>query len=372
MAGTTAAWVPDILGKPFEQLTLPLGVTGEHGALVATLVRSIPNPVTTVFAPLRDVDVLYVHGWSDYFFQRELAEFWTRRGARFYALDLRRYGRSLRDGESPGYIDSLDDYDADIGAALRAMGHHAPTAEAAVTHGAHLQSAVAQGSHAEPAVAQHVHPHEPDRHERRRGRRLVLMGHSTGGLTLTLWAARHPGFADALVLNSPWLELQLGPLGRQALAPLVDMRARIDPRGTQPAVDFGFYTRAQDEIGTLPHGDHRALWRPDRGFPTAPGWLSAVMAGHRRVAAGVDVGCPAMVLLSTASTAALSWRDSMTSTDSVLVVDDIARAATKIGDLVTISRIPGAIHDVFLSRDEPRERAYDALDRWVTGYAVPD
>ena len=48
------------------------------------------------------------------------------------------------------------------------------------------------------------------------------MGHSTGGLTLTLWAARHPGLADALVLNSPWLELQLGPLGRQALAPLVD------------------------------------------------------------------------------------------------------------------------------------------------------
>jgi alpha-beta hydrolase superfamily lysophospholipase len=354
MAGTTAAWVPDILGKPFEQLTLPLGVAGEHGALVATLVRRIPNPVATAFAPLRDVDVLYVHGWSDYFFQRELAEFWTRRGARFYALDLRRYGRSLRDGQSPGYIDSLDDYDADIAAALRAMGHPAPTTEAAVVPRTHAQL------------------HEPDRPERRRGRRLVLMGHSTGGLTLTLWADRHPGLADALVLNSPWLELQLGPLGRQALAPLVDMRARIDPRGTQPAVDFGFYTRAQDEIGTLPHGDHRALWRPDRGFPTAPGWLSAVMAGHRRVAAGVDVGCPTMVLLSTASTAPLSWRESMTSTDSVLVVDDIARAATKIGELVTISRIRGAIHDVFLSRDEPRERAYDALDRWVTSYAVPD
>jgi alpha-beta hydrolase superfamily lysophospholipase len=382
MAGTTAAWVPDILGKPFEQLTLPLGVTGEHGALVATLVRSIPNPVTTAFASLRDVDVLYVHGWSDYFFQRELAEFWTRRGARFYALDLRRYGRSLRDGQAPGYIDSLDDYDADIGAALRAMGHPAPAAQTAAPHEAHVLSALAARTHAQPAGAQRTHeqpaaapnvqPQEPDRHERRRGRRLVLMGHSTGGLTLTLWAARHPGFADALVLNSPWLELQLGPLGRQALAPLVDMRARIDPRGTQPAVDFGFYTRAQEEIGTLPHADHRALWRPDRGFPTAPGWLSAVMAGHRRVAAGVDVGCPAMVLLSTASTAPLSWRESMTSTDSVLVVDDIARAATKIGELVTISRIPGAIHDVFLSRDEPRERAYDALDRWVTGYAVPD
>ncbi|GAA5089125.1 alpha/beta hydrolase [Microbacterium yannicii] len=351
MAGTTAAWAPDILGEPFEQLTLPLGVSGEHGDLVATLVRSIPHPLAIPFAPLRDVDVLYVHGWSDYFFQRDLARFWTQRGARFYALDLRRYGRSLREGQSPGYIDSLEDYDVDIEAALQAMGHH--------------PAATGKGRRAHGVL-------KPDRLGARNGRRLVLMGHSTGGLTLTLWADRHRGRADALVLNSPWLELQLGPLGRQALAPLVDMRARLDPRGTQPAVDFGFYSRAQSEIGTLPDGEQRAVWRPDRGFPTAPGWLSAVMAGHRRVAAGVDVGCPALVLLSKASTAPLSWRPSMTSTDSVLVVDDIARAATRIGGLVTISRIRGAIHDVFLSRDRARTAAYDALDRWVSGYVVPD
>ncbi|MFB7892632.1 alpha/beta hydrolase [Microbacterium sp. NPDC056044] len=344
MAGPSLTWVPDILGKPFEQLTLPLGVDGEHGPLVATLVRSIPHPLLTLFAPLRDVDVLYVHGWSDYFFQRDLARFWTARGARFYALDLRRYGRSLREGQTPGYVDSLEDYDVDIAAALAAMGH--------VT---------------EPAGQ--ASPAEPDM---RRGRKLVLVGHSTGGLTLTLWAARHPGRAHAIVLNSPWLELQLGTLGRQALAPLVDMRARLDPRGTQPAVDFGYYTRAQDEIGTLPHDERRAVWRPDRGFPTAPGWLSAVMEGHRRIAAGVDVGCPALVLLSAGSTTPLSWRESMTATDSVLVVDDIARASTRIGALVTIARVDGAIHDVFLSRPAPRAIAYDALDRWTRAYVVPD
>jgi alpha-beta hydrolase superfamily lysophospholipase len=50
----------------------------------------------------------------------------------------------------------------------------------------------------------------------------------------------------------------------------------------------------------------------------------------------------------------------------VLVVDDIARSATRIGSLVTIARIDGAIHDVFLSRQEPREKAYAELERWVT------
>ena len=335
MAGPSAAWSPDVLGKPFEQLTLPLDASGVDGELLATLVRCLPNSLTTLFAPLRGVDVLYVHGWSDYFFQREFAHFWTTRGTRFYALDLRRYGRSLRDGEAPGYIDSLEDYDLDIAAALEAMGH---------------------GTGADAASR----------------RRLVLLGHSTGGLTLTLWAARHPGRADAVVLNSPWLELQLGALGRQALAPLVDIRARLDPRGAQPAVDLGFYTRAQQEIGSLPADEVRARWRPDRGFPTAPGWLSAVMDGHRRIAAGVDVGCPAMVLLSTHSTVPLSWRESMTSTGSVLVVDDIARAATRIGGIVTIARIEGAIHDVFLSRPGPRAAAYQALDRWLRGYVASD
>jgi len=319
-------WVTDILGPPFEQLTLPLPEDDE-GPVVATLVRSLPSMAARIAQPLRDVDVLYVHGWSDYFFQTELARFWNHLGARFHALDLRKYGRSLRVGQTPGYITSLDDYDPDIQAALNAMGHG----------------------------------QDDDS-----GRRLVLMGHSTGGLTLTLWAARHAGKAAALVLNSPWLELQLGAIGRQAIAPLVQVRARFDPLGTNPAVDLGFYTRAQTELGSLPAGDHRTLWRPDRGFPTHPGWLLAIIEGHRRIAAGVEVGCPTLVMLSAGWSNPLVWSPEMTSTDSVLVVDDIARAATRIARRLTVERIAGGIHDLFLSAPEPRAAAYEALQRWMT------
>ena len=87
-------WVPDILGAPFEQLTLLLGTDAE-GDVVATLVRSRPR--AAALAPLVDVDVLYVHGWSDYFFQTDLARFWNRLGARFYALAwlLQRYGERM-------------------------------------------------------------------------------------------------------------------------------------------------------------------------------------------------------------------------------------------------------------------------------------
>ncbi len=312
-------WAPDILGAPFEQVTLPLGTDAE-GEVVATLVRSRPR--AAALKPLADVDVLYVHGWSDYFFQKGLARFWNRLGARFYALDLRKYGRSLRPGQTPGYVADLAEYDADIEGALEAIRQHT-----------------------------------------RVPRRLVLMGHSTGGLTLSLWAARHPGEAAAVVLNSPWLELQTGAIGRQAIAPLVAARARFDPLGTHPVVDLGFYTRAQHELGTLPESPDG--WRPERGFPTHPGWLAAVMAGHRTIAAGVDIDAPVLTMLSTGYTSPLQWAPSMTSTDSVLVVDDIARAATRLGRRVTIDRIPEAIHDIFLSAPAARDLAYARLSDWL-------
>ncbi|WP_336632875.1 MULTISPECIES: alpha/beta hydrolase [unclassified Microbacterium] len=318
-----AGWSPDILGAPFEQRTLDLGEDTE-GPVVATLVRSRPR--LAALRPLADVDVLYVHGWSDYFFQTGLARFWNGLGARFHALDLRKYGRSQRPGQTPGYVTSLDVYDADIAAALEVI-----------------------------------------RAEGRR-RRLVLMGHSTGGLTLSLWAARHPAEAAAVVLNSPWLELQTGAIGRQAIAPLIAARARFDPLGTHPVVDLGYYTRAQRELGTLPESPDG--WRPERGFPTHPGWLAAVIAGHRSVAAGLDIDAPVLVLLSRGSTAPVQWAPAMTTTDSVLVVDDIAGAATRLGTRVTIARIPDAIHDVFLSGEVARHVAYTAVRDWACGGAL--
>src|SRR5690606_17960475 len=100
MASTPQGWVPDILGPDYQALTLDLGEDDE-GAVVATLVRYRP-PEPEVTRPARAV--LYVHGWNDYFFQTGLAEYWHGRGAAFYALDLRKYGRSLREHQTPNYI----------------------------------------------------------------------------------------------------------------------------------------------------------------------------------------------------------------------------------------------------------------------------
>lgn len=336
-------WREDVLGEGFEFLRLDLGEDAE-GPMEATLVRSLPRPrnfwerALKAPLPLSDVDVLYVHGWSDYFFQRNLAEFWTARGASFYALDLRKYGRSLREGQTSGYVEDLSDYDLEIALALDEMGHGL---------------GVRLGGES-------------------KDRRLVLFGHSTGGLTLSLWADRHRGIADAVILNSPWLELQLSSAVRKALAPVVNFRATLNPRELAlPQLDLGFYKRAQRMVADpREQADINSLWRPEVSLPVLVGWFRAVLDGHARVAAGLQIGAPVCVLLSARSQFGVTWRDEMLRSDTVLDVDLISRAALKLSDSVTIERIDGALHDVFLSEPLARKDAYIRLSRWVSGWSA--
>src|SRR5690606_6734939 len=205
---------------------------------------------------------------------KRLARFWTSRGARFFALDLRRYGRSLRPGQTPGYITDLAEYDAEIEAALRARGDAA-------------------------------------------GRRLVLLGHSTGGLVLSLWASRNPERADAVILNSPWLEFQLG-VARTAIAPVVGLQARWWPKDAVPQVDLGFYTRAQSEVADPDDPMQIELaWRPEHSMTVHAVWLHAILQGHRAVSAGLDIDAPVCVLLSARSALPTRWSDELTRADSV-------------------------------------------------------
>ena len=324
---TNQEWREDVLGDGFEatELTLPPDSEGE---VCATLVRHRPSQHRRRWSPLRlsprspRFDVLYVHGWSDYFFQRELAEFWTGRGASFYALDLRKYGRSLRDHQTPCHIEDLETYDEDIAAALTVMRAHTR-------------------------------------------RPLVLMGHSTGGLTLSLWAARHPGEAVGLVLNSPWLEFQMGPAARALLEPMVELGKRLLPLAQYPQFDHGFYSRT---ISTRFEGewDIDARWKPDLGFRMSRGLLGAVFHGQARVGEGLGLTTPVLVMLSQRSLLQAAWSPEMVHADVVIDVDAAAHRAVDLGSDVTIRRFDGALHDVVLSATPVRGKVWDAIEGWLS------
>lgn len=341
-------WRSDVLGDEFECCDIDLGEDSE-GPLVATLVRALPTPLgfwSRTLGKSRDLencDILYVHGWSDYFFQKELARFFTQRGARFFAIDLRKYGRSLREGQTFGYIENLDDYDAEIGAAIEII-------QAGATAGGGFEIRAQAAS------------------------KLVLLGHSTGGLVLSLWASRHHGIADALVLNSPWLELQISGTARRAIAPMVNLHAKYSPHEMAlPQLDRGFYAQAQRENNPSPDAPVvNPDWRPEHTMPVRAGWLKAIIEGHERIAAGIDVGMPTCMLLSARSEFGLNWNDAMLRADTVLDVEAVARASLRLGPSITIERIDGALHDVFLSEPGVRADAFQRMERWLRGWRAGD
>ena len=54
--------------------------------------------------------VLYIHGFADYFFNDILADVYNNEGYNFYALDLRKYGRSLMDHQHPNFCKDMSEY----------------------------------------------------------------------------------------------------------------------------------------------------------------------------------------------------------------------------------------------------------------------
>lgn len=311
----------DILGAEYSARTLALQPDAE-GEVVATLV-SRKAPAANGRA------VLYVHGFVDYFFQGHLADEWINAGYDFYALDLRKYGRSLRPHQTPNYIESLESYDEELDEAARIIK-------------------------------------EEDGHGV-----LVVLGHSTGGLVTSLWAHRRrfDGIVDALVLNSPWFDLNKPFFQRTVGTAVVERLANYQPR-RQVGVLGEHYGRSLHAT-TGGAWDFNLTWKPLEGFPVLAGWLRAIRRGHAQLAKGLDIRCPVLVCASTASAAATAPVETINSADIVLDVRHIADRSTRLGRLVTLARIDGGIHDLALSAEPARSRFFEEVFRWAGAY-VPE
>ena len=313
--------VTDVLGEPYLAETIPLPPDDE-GEVVATLVRRTAAGPTTKA-------VLHLHGFADYFFQTGYADWWAERGYDFYALDLRKYGRSLLPHQTPNYITDLRDYYPEIDAAWQRVT-------------------------------------ERDGHTD-----VVISAHSTGGLVVGLWADdRRPAQLVGAVMNSPWLDLQGSALLRVVGTPILKQVGSRQPRREIRRHVTGLYTRSlhRDHEGEW---DFNLLWKPIESFTVYAGWLRAVREGHARQHRGLELNCPVLVLSSGRSALPEEMGEEVHGTDIVLDVAQIRRWATAYGRHVTYLAVEGARHDVVLSREEPRRAAYDAISTWMTAWVDP-
>lgn len=315
-------WSPDFLGG-YETTELVLAdaepAPGEPSDVepVATLIRKSGPRVGSRAA-------LYVHGWNDYFFQTHVADYLTDLGYDFYAIDLRRYGRSLRPGQLRGFITNLDDYSVELDAAADLI---------AVDHD-----------------------------------RLLLMGHSTGGLVTALWAAHNADRLEALILNSPWLDMQGAAIVRTLGSPVIDRLGSRSPTSIIRLPDLGFNARSM-HISLGGEWDYDLTLKSTPGPPIRTGWLRAILLGHQKVAAGLGIGVPILVLASATTEFSRRWHEGLRTVDSVLDVEQIAARAVRLGPHVTVVRIPEGLHDLTLSAPQVRKQALDEIGRFVEAYA---
>lgn len=268
--------------------------------------------------------VLYVHGYTDYFFQEHVAKWFVGRGVNFYAVDLRKYGRSLREGQHPNFCMSLEEYYDDITASLHIVA-------------------------------------EDGNHD------ITLMGHSTGGLITALYADNGSArdLISRLVLNSPFFEFNTTSVKNNVIIPVATLLSRIFPFLHSKPELSPHYARSvhRDYYGEW---SFDTTWKPIEGFPLYFSWLAAVRKGQSRVRRGLNIGVPVLVLCSARSHMSEEWDDRYMTSDGVLNVEHIARDAVKLGPNVVLVRIESGMHDLFLSSDGVRGKVFDAIAAFMT------
>src|SRR6187402_3024139 len=99
-------YVEDVLKNGFEQTTI-LQPNDYEGKVTATLIRKQCEAQSAKA-------ILCLHGFNDYFYQEVIAEEFLRAGYHFYALDLRKYGRSILQNQRPNNARNLSEYYQDI------------------------------------------------------------------------------------------------------------------------------------------------------------------------------------------------------------------------------------------------------------------
>lgn len=290
-----------------------------HGQVVSTIIKR-----DTVVPGGRGV--LYIHGFNDYFFQGQLGDTVVDHGWNFRAVDLRKYGRSLRSGQERFEARSLKEYFPDIDSAVVEMSR--------------------QGIDT-----------------------IVIMAHSTGGLIASLYMDRDdaPAEVRGLILNSPFLAWRMSWFMRDIAVPAVSFLGRFWPgmkisqgaSGTYAHSLLRQYAGEWDYDTTM-----KLIISPD----VTAGWVRAIDRGQkylRHHKYGIQVP---VLLMHSARTVSGS---EASSGDAVLNVDDISKYGHTLSHDLTEVTIENGLHDLILSRREARDEVYRDIFKFLERFTAP-
>lgn len=292
-----------------------------EGRVVTTLIESKRNQKEAYKS------VLYIHGFCDYFFQKHIMEYFNSVGINFYALDLRKCGRSLLTHQHPNYCQSLDEYFPDIEFGLDFILNDTKETQ------------------------------------------IYLLGHSTGGLLATYYAkfGKKRERLRGLILNSPFLDFNI-PF---YVKPFVSFFAK-NRKNSNP---FGCIDGLPEIYGESLHKDYKGNWdydkrlKPIKPFPVFYAWILAVKQAQDRLVKSSDLGeLPILLLYSSKSGNPKKWNETVFESDIVLNVNDIKRVGNRLSNVVVDACVDNGIHDLFLSKDEVIKKVQSKVREFLLKY----
>lgn len=273
--------------------------------------------------------ILYIHGYTDYFFQKGLAEHFSQQGLRFFAIDLQGYGRSIRPNSQPNWCESLDQYFDDIEIALNEL----------------YSKGIEE---------------------------VVLLAHSTGGLIASSFlkdrqmpkqVSKSLPTIKGLILNSPFLTLPFPPNVLKRITLPIWIAVSALPFHCLRAKKISMYAKTLHQVFGG-EWSYRLDWKPAQGFPLSFSWLKQIII-KQKVLQSANIGLPTLMCHSSITTKEALAVEDLRKGDGVLNVDSMKLAARKTFSNLTCASIDGGYHDLFLSPKPIRDHYLAAIDQWL-------
>jgi alpha-beta hydrolase superfamily lysophospholipase len=308
-------YTTDILGDGYELLTINQPDDYE-GSVVCTVVRKKASLNTTLA-------VLYVHGFNDYFFQKEMAEKFNENGYNFFAIDLRKYGRSFLPHQKFNNVRDLSEYFPDLDKALELIHNEGYTT-------------------------------------------VLLSGHSTGGLLVTLYASIRvsSNLFSAVFVTSPNFVFNENLIVRRLALPMVSIVGKYWP---DILIKGGFSPLYGPSLHCSEKGEweYNLSWKPHVAPRVNCGFIRAVYQAQNKVKHDMKRNVPVLIMISDTSLYDKKWSEKLFSGDLILNVASNRKIAVKLHGNIQIQEIEGGMHDLVLSPKRVRDRVYLQLFDWL-------
>jgi len=325
------------LGEPYK--VYPIEVRLDSANVFHSTLIEYPFGISPRAVPqnlsLRGI-ILYVHGYNDYFFQKELAEKADSAGFAFFAIDLHYCGRSYMPGERRADMRSVKEFYSELDVAVE------------------LSKRIAV-----------------DDYEDAESFPFIILGHSQGGLIASSYVADREDMFSALVLNSPFFEINANWFMRNIVASVLTKIALFMPDYAIGTTGNPNYARSIVK-GEKGEWEYNHEWKSETRPTMYLGWTRAIVRAQDRVHSKMDIKSPVLVLHSDCSVKGEDWTDDYHRCDGVLNVDAIEELAPNLGDHVTTKTVAGGLHDLLLSRKDVRDNAYREMFDFIDGVLIAD